>query len=448
MTVRIWFFKPVSDTWTYVKVYRSTSESGTYTYLAMQALTDDAEQYYDDEDGSSSYWYKVSFWDDVNESSLSDAVRGGDVAYYSTVTKVRSLSGLSSDDVTDAQITDALVWANNLIDEVTVDPRYYWEYFYDQGDNRILEMQNNSSFFSFNKVYVDGKEVFEFATCELMDNPEFDEGDFTEEDIEDWTYLTGTSYSTFEWDNSNQFKGNRCVSIAKTDNETAYWYTTDNIDVEYPTSYFFPQYKFTCYIKTSSVTAGTGNGAYLQIAWYDSSDDLISTKTGTAVTGTQAYTQSSVTGPAPYNAAYAVARCVHDGSGGTAYFDVCSFRQVNWSGDTDNDMILLSKTHPKKPIAVMYRLRNLPGIIENLCAYIAARTALVNASGGSVASFDYKLGPLNVKQTAVGKNRITLIESLTNMINEALDLLEKRGALRDEYMNDFTIDQNEEAMLI
>ncbi len=446
MGATIWFFKPASTTWTYVKIYRSSTATGTYTLLATQALTTSDEQSYYDSDGSTSYWYKISFWDGVNESSLSDPVRGGDTEYYASISQVRSRSGLTSADVSASEMADLIVYATNLINEYVIDPRWYWEYFRNEGDNRILYMEDNSSILEFKKVEIGGSNVFEFATNELMDNPEFDEGNDSEGTIKNWSYLAGTSYSTFTWDNADQFKGNRCVNILKTDAESAYWNTTDNIDVEEPTDYFFPYYKFTCYVKTASVTAGSGSGAYLQIAWYSSTDTLVKTDSGTAVTGGQDYTLTTLTKPAPYNAAYAVARCVHDGNGGTAYFDVCSFRLVKWAGDTDNDFIALTKTYPHKSICVKYRMHNIPGITENLAIDMAARAALVNVSGGTTTGFNYKLGRLSVNQGSAATTRLKIVEHLSSTIDTALELLDKRGALRDEY-DDMELTFNERISL-
>jgi len=63
-------------TYNQAKVYRATSQDGAYTNIATQAISDTS---YFDIDGTTSHWYKISFYESVgaDESALSDPIQGG-----------------------------------------------------------------------------------------------------------------------------------------------------------------------------------------------------------------------------------------------------------------------------------------------------------------------------------------------------------------------------------
>jgi len=94
----------------YTYIYRADSELGVYTNIANQAITDNT---YFDASGSTTNWYKIRFYDNVNLvwSDYSAAMKGGEFRHYCSTDDVRMLAGLTSSDVTDSQIYDIMTYA-------------------------------------------------------------------------------------------------------------------------------------------------------------------------------------------------------------------------------------------------------------------------------------------------------------------------------------------------
>ncbi len=109
-----WTAPDTPTDWTHSRVYRSSTKTGTYNLLDSIAI---GTYSYDDAAGSSTDWYKVSFYDGTNESSLSDPLLADKTANYANLAKLRQLTGLSTTDLTDAN-------AENLLDEAD---RYFVE---------------------------------------------------------------------------------------------------------------------------------------------------------------------------------------------------------------------------------------------------------------------------------------------------------------------------------
>jgi len=84
-------------------IYRSTSETGTYTLVATQSITDNT---YNDEDGDSSSWYKVQFNNSStsNTSALSQALKANTYVGYCSITDVRNMTNITTDDLTDTEV--------------------------------------------------------------------------------------------------------------------------------------------------------------------------------------------------------------------------------------------------------------------------------------------------------------------------------------------------------
>ena len=99
MAVVIRWSEPKDSGWTFSRIYRASSKTGTYSLLASVAI---GTYSYTDSDGSSSYWYKVSFWDGVNESSLSEPVQGDTTANYCSLTDFRSITPFSTNEFSDS----------------------------------------------------------------------------------------------------------------------------------------------------------------------------------------------------------------------------------------------------------------------------------------------------------------------------------------------------------
>ncbi len=110
LTIR--WSEPKDSNWTFSRVYRADSKAGTYSLLASVAI---GTYSYQDPNGSSSNWYKTSFFDGVNESSLSDPVRGGTSANYCTLADFRSIAPFSKTEMTDADVITLMPIASRII---------------------------------------------------------------------------------------------------------------------------------------------------------------------------------------------------------------------------------------------------------------------------------------------------------------------------------------------
>lgn len=105
-------FKAPSTEVTYnkIRIYRSTSKTGSYTYLATQNISDTT---YYDINGTTSHWYKIDFYYTTTSvaSSLSDPIQGGDVNGYCSIDDVRNITNIASTDLTDTQICNLIQFA-------------------------------------------------------------------------------------------------------------------------------------------------------------------------------------------------------------------------------------------------------------------------------------------------------------------------------------------------
>jgi len=104
-----------------IKIYRATSQDGTYSLIATQDATDNT---YYDVNGTSSSWYKISYYDSTNdvESDLSEAVKGTAETYTTTqkVADFLQIDPFSDDtDVTVAQVVRLINRREDFIDSFT-----------------------------------------------------------------------------------------------------------------------------------------------------------------------------------------------------------------------------------------------------------------------------------------------------------------------------------------
>lgn len=96
--------KPSSEaTYNTARIYRSDSETGTFTAIASQTIADNS---YYDETGTADYWYKVDFYDTVTgvATSKSIAIQGNANPGYCTVDDVRIRTNITTSQVTDTQL--------------------------------------------------------------------------------------------------------------------------------------------------------------------------------------------------------------------------------------------------------------------------------------------------------------------------------------------------------
>ena len=110
LTIR--WSEPKDSNWTFSRVYRADSRTGTYSLLASIAI---GTYSYEDPNGSSSNWYKVSFFDGVNESSLSDPVQGGSSANYCSLSTFREITPFSKTEVSDSSVVALMNIASTMV---------------------------------------------------------------------------------------------------------------------------------------------------------------------------------------------------------------------------------------------------------------------------------------------------------------------------------------------
>ena len=98
----IWQVPDSEATYDKVYIYRSTSETGTYTEIANQNISDNT--YYDME-GTTSHWYKIRFYDSTNGywSDYSEPMKGGWWGAYCTIDDVKEIMDVPS-TITDISI--------------------------------------------------------------------------------------------------------------------------------------------------------------------------------------------------------------------------------------------------------------------------------------------------------------------------------------------------------
>ena len=96
------------------RIYRATSESGSYSLLASQGIGD--ASYYDP-NGTTTHWYKIDFYDTTNAvaSSLSTAIQGGTFKAYCTPEDVRNITNISTSDATDTQLANLIGYAGTQL---------------------------------------------------------------------------------------------------------------------------------------------------------------------------------------------------------------------------------------------------------------------------------------------------------------------------------------------
>jgi len=93
-----------------VRIYRSDSESGSYTLIASQTIQDNS--YYDG-NGVGYMWYKIDFFNSVTAvaSDLSSAIQGGVYFGYCTVDDIRTVTNIKPSQISDTQLANLIEFA-------------------------------------------------------------------------------------------------------------------------------------------------------------------------------------------------------------------------------------------------------------------------------------------------------------------------------------------------
>jgi len=94
----------------YTYIYRSTTETGTYTNIANQLITDNT---YCDEEGAVTSWYKIRFYDSETEiySAYSEVMQGGTFIGYCSMSDFRTITNLTTSCLSDADAYDLITMA-------------------------------------------------------------------------------------------------------------------------------------------------------------------------------------------------------------------------------------------------------------------------------------------------------------------------------------------------
>jgi len=363
---------------------------------------------------------------------------------YTTDAQIRAICGLGTSEVSSTYMTAIIAQIDKEINSIVENAYGYSEYFENQGDERVLVMKDYTTCSDFIKVEIDGVELFEEDKQELMDNGDVEEvnSDATG-GVEDWTTASDTS-ATYTH-STTAYRGRKSLLITSGAQETAYWETDDNIDVGFPQDNDIPAFIFTYYVKTTDVTAGDGNGAYVNILWYNSSDTLLATDSdvATVVTGTEDWAKRTITKYAPDTASYVKVRLINDAESGTVYFDSMKFRAANWIDKASTDASIdLLKPYPEVFITVWYsKTDTVHPLVDALATNLCARTALVNALGGTSEGLSYKIDVLQVNKSSKNKEKISLINWLTTDIQLKITRLSEQGLLKDN-KNDWFVGLN------
>ena len=144
---------PATSAYNQWKVYRSTTKTGTYSLIATQAITD---MTYYDEDGTSSSWYKISYYDstgDTNESALSDPIMGQSTT-YTTVREVESLLQLPTlSDTTNPSVQEVVQVINRVEDKIDYVTGHAWRTRYSNTNSGLAVESDDYEYYDIDGVY-------------------------------------------------------------------------------------------------------------------------------------------------------------------------------------------------------------------------------------------------------------------------------------------------------
>jgi len=111
------------------RVWRSATRDSGYALVATQDI---ADQSYYDQNGTTSSWYKIDFYQTSNSaaSALSDPIQGGTFKGYCTVEDVRNMTNLTTNDLTDTQLCVLIEYCGAQLNEdmnVYLEEEEVWE---------------------------------------------------------------------------------------------------------------------------------------------------------------------------------------------------------------------------------------------------------------------------------------------------------------------------------
>ena len=137
MPVTIRWSAPRDANWTHSRVYRATSRTGSFSLLVSVAI---GTYSYLDSDGNSTFWYRVSFYDGINESSLSEAIQGNTTANYCSLAVFRDITPFGQNEITDVEVMRLMPVVSKIIrNKIT--------------SRHILEQDNTGPIDGANKIF-------------------------------------------------------------------------------------------------------------------------------------------------------------------------------------------------------------------------------------------------------------------------------------------------------
>jgi len=155
-----------------IRIYRAASETGSYNLIATIDISDGTSTSYTDIDGSSSHWYKVTYYNSVTtkESGFSDPQQGGVSDWYIFIqTDLDFLIGLLRIHLGDTAV-DSLRYTTSILRTALVaglkalGPR--WKYRYDI--NSSYTVSRNHTFLTFTNAEPPVIQVFDEYPVVLM----------------------------------------------------------------------------------------------------------------------------------------------------------------------------------------------------------------------------------------------------------------------------------------
>ena len=159
--------KPESESdYNKVRIWRSTTEEGTYSLLHTQSISDNS---YYDMDGTTSMWYKITFYASTTEkeSSYSDPLKGGTISGYCTPNDIRDITNLKAADITDTELYKIINFAANQLnsDINTYKEDEKLEYISQEKENTIDD--SNTSYYIKNYPIGDSTGNQEVSTADI-----------------------------------------------------------------------------------------------------------------------------------------------------------------------------------------------------------------------------------------------------------------------------------------
>ncbi len=142
---------PIASPYDQWKVYRATTKTGSYNVISTQAI---ADLTYYDQDGTSTHWYKISYYDESEaaESGLSDPIMGQSTI-YTTVAKVLSLLQMDGGtDTTSPSTQEIIEVINRKEDEIDNATGHSWRTRY-SGTNSGLDTTPQYEYYDVSAHY-------------------------------------------------------------------------------------------------------------------------------------------------------------------------------------------------------------------------------------------------------------------------------------------------------